>query len=790
MKLDFLISRLKAWGARISNSELLGFFIELDYLAIVFLVPLWFAAFYSGFNIFELDKLIVFRVLLWLLLVLTSTRILFFPPAILTNKSGRLSLISAFKKYFLIPLILIVGLFAILPFSLDWQTSFLGSYDRQEGIASQGFYFLWLLVLFFNLISWKNIGGKAYSLKAKIRRLLVVANLSASLVAIYGILQILNIDFLTWPDEPYLTGRAISTFGQPNFFASFLLLTIPLAIYLAYSSRHFRTKAFFTFTAVFQILGLFSSASRGGLVSLLAIGFLFLAYLFFVSKLRARAKIIVSTVAAFILILGIIILEIFTPGRLRESFNLGAGSFAARINFFQAASDAILEKPVFGYGLENSGEVFIKYYDNDWGIYADVSSNTDRAHNLILDILLNAGFFGLLLFSLWYYSFFKLAFLNYRLAKNKNLTLAIAAGALGYLISLLFSFAIVAAEVYFWFFFALLAALNFNYENSQPLLSAESRASALKSGALKLGLKISILMAVLIIASWQIVLNARVLIADAYFNDIYKALSRGEAGEAIILHDNILALKVNSRQTNFISHFLGDNLDIHLEQAPDLSNKTIIKERLAKIARDLPDSSYRHLLLKAKIFSELSDYGAADKYFILASQSAPGWPLVSLERGRDFMRRGQLLEAEAAYKLVDSQLPDVYSDKINGRHKKAAQSYRYMMYTDLGRAYLSKGEYARAENFFRAAYANMIVDYSLLKKIADTYYLRGDLDTALRYVAHGSVLSPKDYNWQVALASLYFEKGDYAAAAQSIEAAIRLAPDKLELIELKEKYKK
>ncbi|HZJ41323.1 MAG TPA: O-antigen ligase family protein [Candidatus Saccharimonadales bacterium] len=785
MKIKVLISRLKTWGAHISNSKFLEFFIEVNYLAIIFLIPIWFAAFYSSFNIFELNKIIVFKILLWTLVALTVARTLFFPPEILTSKSGQKIIGSIFKKYFLVPAILIIGLVAILGFSLDWRISFFGSYERQEGITSYFFYFLWSLVLFFNLIAWRNIGDSICSLNSKIRRILITANVSASLVAVYGILQILNIDFLIWPEQPFLTGRALSTLGQPNFFASFLLLTIPLAIYLAHSSKHFWAKTFFAFTVVFQILGLFSTASRGGLLALFVIGFLFVAYLFFASGVKARAKALVIAGVVSIFILGIVILEIFTPGRLHESFNTSTGSFATRVNFFQASADAILKKPAFGYGLENAGEVFIKYYDNDWGVYADVGANTDRAHNLILDTLLNAGFFGLFLFSLWYYSFFKLAWQNYKLNKYKNLALAITAAAGAYLISLMFSFTIVAAEVYFWLFFALLAALHFDQKNSASHFSW-----LLKKYSLKFFLRLIFLISILGFIFWQIILNARVLIADSYFNDIYIALSRGEPIEAIVLHDDILKLKVNSVQENFVAHFLGDNLGVHLEQASDLANKTIIKKRLSDIVRDLPDRGYQNILLKAKISSELENYEVADKYFAIALNLAPNWPLVYLERGRDFMRRGELAEAEATYKLVDIKLPDVSSVNINDRHRKAAQSYRYMMYTDLGRAYLTQGDYASAAKFFKAAYRNMIEDYSLLKKIADTYYLRGDLDTALRYVAHGSVLSPRDYNWQVALAALYFEKGDKAAALNSIDAAIKLAPDKLELVELKEKYKK
>lgn len=785
MKINVLFSRFKVWAQGISSSEFLGFFIEFNYLAIIFLVPLWFAAFYSGFNIFELDKIILFRILLWSLLVLTVARALFFPPPSLVSRIGQKTIWSVFKKYFLIPSLLIVGLVVILPFSLDWRISFFGSYERQEGISSLFFYFLWSLILFVNLLAWRNIGARVWSLKAKIRRILISANLSGTLAGLYGVLQILNIDFLTWPDEPYLTGRALSTFGQPNFFASFLLLTIPLAFYLAYSSKNFWAKTFFSFAAAFQILGLFSTASRGGLLALVLIGFLFVTYLLFSSKFTARTKTLIVLGAFLVFVLGIGALKIFTPGRLQESFNLGAGSFAARVNFFHASADAILKKPAFGYGLENAGEVFIKYYDNDWGIYADVSANTDRAHNLILDTLLNAGFFGLLLFSLWYYSFFKLAWQNYRSEKYKYLSLAIGSAAATYLTSLMFSFAIVAAEVYFWLLFAILSAIHFEHP-----VSINNFSGLLKKYSFNYWWRLSLLIGVLILAAWQIILNGRSLIADAYFNNIYIALSRGEALTALVIHDDILNLKVNPVQQNFVAHFLGDNLGVHLEQASDLATKTMIKNRLEKIAQSLPDRGYQNFLLKAQIYSQLGNYEMADKYFATILQLTPEWPLAYLERGRDYMRQGRLAEAENFYRLVDTKLPDVDSAIINPRHKKVAQSYRYMMYTDLGRAYVSQGEYANAEKFFKAAYRNMIEDYSLLKKIADTFYLRGDLDTAIRYVAHGSVLSPNDYNWPLALATLYLEKGDRAAALNNLETAIKLAPEKLELKDLREKYKK
>lgn len=781
--INFSLKRFNVWRQRVTDSELLGFFIELNYLAIIFLVPIWFAAFFSSFNLFEFNKIVVFKILLWLLLFLTTMRILFFPAGFLLPGNFKI-IVSAFKKYWLLPALLVAGLLFISLFSLDFSQSFFGSYERQEGVSSYFFYFLWSLLLFINLIAWKNVGGKLSSLSYKIKRILVTANISASVVAVYAILQILNIDFLNWPEPPFITGRALSTLGQPNFLASFLLLTIPLAVYLTYSSRHFLLKSFFAFTVAFQVIGLFASASRGGLVALFLMGALFVIYLFFAFRFNKKLKIAIVVGVAAILFFGIAIFNVITPGRLQESFDLSVGSFAARINFFQASADAILQKPLLGYGLENSGEVFIKYYDNDWGIYADVSSNTDRAHNLVLDILLNVGFLGLILFSLWYYSFFKLAFLNQQIKKQKKLILAITLGAFAYLISLMFSFAIVAAEVYFWLFFTILIVVNFNQNSEEDVQVVAST----KRSSYRL-LKFIFLGGIFIISAWQISLNAEAIVADSYFNDIYVALGRGEPITATILNDAIEELKINPVQAELYNHFLGDNISNQLDQAPDLATTFIIKQQLQDVLEALPDYGYKNFLLKAKLHSQLGNYEQANIYFAKVLELAPNWPLTYLEMGRDFVRRGQLIEAENAYKALDTKLPDVGSNKINDRHRKATEAYRYFAYSNLAAAYFAENNYARAERFFTAAYRNMVSDYSLLKRIADTHYLQGNLDVAIHYVEHGAVLSPYDYNWRVALASLYFEKGDKEAAAFNMREAIRLAPDKIELKELEEKYK-
>jgi tetratricopeptide (TPR) repeat protein len=303
-------------------------------------------------------------------------------------------------------------------------------------------------------------------------------------------------------------------------------------------------------------------------------------------------------------------------------------------------------------------------------------------------------------------------------------------------------------------------------------------------------LVISILASVIfIICIWQIAKNMESLIADAYLNDIYITMDKGELVQVVVLHGYINELKINPVQANFGDYFVGDYLSNQYDRAPDASAKFIVKNRLAEIFVSLPDYGYENLLLKAKIASRLENYQVADEYFALVVKQAPYWPIVYFEMGQDFFRRGDMQQAEEAYKLLDINLPDLNSDYINDPHRKIVNYYKHFAYNNLGDIYFAKKEYRSALKFFNEAYKNLPSDYSLLKKIADSFYLQGDVVSALKYVNQGAIFSPTDYNWQVALASLYFEQGNQEEALIHINEAIKLAPEREEIKKIQEKYK-
>ena len=69
-------------------------------------------------------------------------------------------------------------------------------------------------------------------------------------------------------------------------------------------------------------------------------------------------------------------------------------------------------------------------------------------------------------------------------------------------------------------------------------------------------------------------------------------------------------------------------------------------------------------------------------------------------------------------------------------------------------------------------------------------YRLGDLDEAIKNTEHGLARNPKDYKWLIALAALYYEQGDKAAALDYLDRALRLDPENGEIKSLMVEYKK
>jgi putative inorganic carbon (HCO3(-)) transporter len=764
-----------------SARRVLDRLIEIVYLTTIFLVPLWFAYLLPTYNIFELNKMALFRVLVSVLFALTALKLVFYPPG------SRFSARSFFRKYWLWPLVFLAGLGLSLLFSDNPGQSFYGTLERQTGYASYLFFGWWFILVSFNLLTVRNGWAKqqeetdpALSLSGNIRRVISAAVWSGLLVSIYAVLQVLNIDFLVWPEPAYLTHRAFSTFGQPNFLASWLLFVIPLSIYIFITSRSFLVRSFFLSASVIQLIALFLSGSRGGLLALLATAALGLAYRLVSAAWSKRRKFLIIGLFLLLALVSLAGLDLVSRGRIRELADLRYGSFAARGQLYVSALEAISQKPFFGHGLENGEDIFIRYYSSDWGVYGNINQTADRAHNLILDILLATGFFGIILYSILFWFIFRLIKEALRSGPDRLLILALAAGLSAYFLSLFLSFTIVVGEIYAWLFLAVLVAYQAGH--GHPLSSPDRAESLFRPERKRIWLRPMSVLLVVLIAVFLIRQAVRDVRADYYFNQAYYAVASGDYATALVLGDYQRAERVNPISQDSYDRFWGDGLSLFYSGTEELVIRTAIRKKLEQADSSLPPAGFKNLLAKAKINTTLGDFSKASAYLAALIRISPFWPAAYLEAGRLDQARGDGEAALVDYYQASLNLPDPADARLNDQHKRDVLNFRRLVSERIASLYMSQANYGAAEKYYRAAYMYQPEDFTLLKDIANTYYLRGDLANAIRYNERGFQRSPHDYHWPLALAALYRLQGDEATSKIYIERARRLAPDSPELL--------
>lgn len=236
--------------------------------------------------------------------------------------------------------------------------------------------------------------------------------LASAFVAGYGIIQYAGWDPLVWSEKTsFPDGRIISTLGQPNFLAHFLVLVIPVSVFLFKFSAG-RVKRFLLAGLILvQVLALVFTFSRAGWLALAAGMFLALAGVFLILK-RKRALYILSA-AAVVAVIAVLGLNVWssTPSwedsglsdnpflsRAAGIANPDQGSTRMRIYYWQASWEefwqASLTRKLVGYGPDTLGNIFAGHYEKDWGIQESLNTYPNRAHNFFFDTLLSFGLVG------------------------------------------------------------------------------------------------------------------------------------------------------------------------------------------------------------------------------------------------------------------------------------------------------------------------------------------------------------------------------------------------------------
>jgi len=388
----------------------------------------------SGFFPFITGKNFVFRVI---------TEIILASWVILALRDKNYRPKKSFLLYSVLALLVATGLATI--FGENPYRSFWSNYERMGGLVSLlhvGGYFIALSSVFKKKIEWFWLANTA-----------LIANW---LVNIYSVRQLLGLESIHQGGV-----RLDATLGNSAYLAVYLLFNIFIACYLISQIKgQLWLKIIYGLTALVDIFFLYNTATRGTILGLI-LGVI-AATGFFLLKGEKKTKkvagiilgVIILVIGSFWLIKGSSFVQNSPVLSRFASISLTETTTQSRFLIWNMSWQGFKEHPVLGWGPENYGLVFSKYYDpamwrqEPW---------FDRSHNVFFDWLIDAGLLGLLA----YLSIFVSA-LYYLWRKNKNFGLSgvsLLIGLLaGYFLHNIFVFDNLISYI---LFFSLIAYIHF-----------------------------------------------------------------------------------------------------------------------------------------------------------------------------------------------------------------------------------------------------------------------------------------------------------------------------------------
>lgn len=165
------------------------------------------------------------------------------------------------------------------------------------------------------------------------------------------------------------------TFGQPNFLAGYLLLTLPIGLHELIHANTIKERVFHILLIILTGLLLFVTDSQGALLGVPLTGLVF----FFLFHKKMLWAVLTVLLCITIFVSANLYLQRETPSpesRTRLYYTLGA---------------AILDKPVFGWGY---AQVSTAFKANPWLVERQHDVYVDKAHSHFLETFVTLGTVG------------------------------------------------------------------------------------------------------------------------------------------------------------------------------------------------------------------------------------------------------------------------------------------------------------------------------------------------------------------------------------------------------------
>jgi O-antigen ligase len=278
-----------------------------------------------------------------------------------------------FSPAFIVAILFMLGL--LVPLTLSNSPiaqQIYGTSGRNLGFLH--YFFLILIFLGFSTLNARVVWPKI------LKSVVILGIFEAA----YGCFQLLGLDILPWKNpEKWIFG----TFGNPNYFSSFLSLSVIATIYFAIVGKGAAIRSSWLGAALFQGgVILFSGSSQGLVLMAFGLFAIMLNLIFRRSNMLGWMFFSLGSLTALVATFGIFQYGAMTKYVYQDSVSYRGDYWRAGIRMFS-------ENWLHGVGLDSYGDYYRMYRDATAANRRGLDVVSDSAHNLFIDLAATGGIF-------------------------------------------------------------------------------------------------------------------------------------------------------------------------------------------------------------------------------------------------------------------------------------------------------------------------------------------------------------------------------------------------------------
>ncbi|MBN2062111.1 MAG: O-antigen ligase family protein [Deltaproteobacteria bacterium] len=222
----------------------------------------------------------------------------------------------------------------------------------------------WSLILLINYLTIFYLTIHTNRTRTQSKRLIFIIIGVATFLAVFGLFKKFGMNPFPWweyGELKYNPDWLSSTYGNHNHFAGYMEMSIPLVLGLFLLGYRSGKLFILVYITLLILTSLILSLSRGGWIGTL-LGLVFITIALFSSRYFKRKKLLIISIAGFIVLALIVLASTPVVERIRTLENdVEEPSFEGRVSAWSGVIEMIRDHPLLGTGPGTFASVFTRY---------------------------------------------------------------------------------------------------------------------------------------------------------------------------------------------------------------------------------------------------------------------------------------------------------------------------------------------------------------------------------------------------------------------------------------------